>query len=57
MKTAAETQTGVASDVRDLRDVPLSLVQETEIDRFVRRIVPDSLDTERVSVAAFNSSI
>ncbi|MFF3665188.1 hypothetical protein [Microtetraspora malaysiensis] len=57
MKTAAEKQTGVASDIRDLREVPLSLVRETEIDRVVRRLVPDSRDIERVSVAAFNSSI
>ncbi|MCC5574323.1 hypothetical protein IMZ11_01535 [Microtetraspora sp. AC03309] len=52
-----DQQTDIASDVRDLRDVPLSLVHEAEIDRVMRRIVPDSPDIQRVSVAAFNSSI
>jgi hypothetical protein len=49
--------TEVASDVKDLRDVPLSLVREADFDEIVKRLLPESADVERVSVAAFNSSI
>ncbi|MFC4058403.1 hypothetical protein ACFOWE_08860 [Planomonospora corallina] len=57
MNAADEKQTGITSSVRDLRDVPLALVRETESADIVRRVLPDSADVPRVSVAAFNSSI
>jgi FXSXX-COOH protein len=57
MSAADEKQTEITSDVRDLRDVPLALVRETEFDGIVRRILPDPQEAPRVSVAAFNSSI
>ncbi|WP_165634860.1 hypothetical protein [Thermostaphylospora chromogena] len=52
---AEEKQTEVASDVADLRAVPLSLVREVGSDEILRRIVRS--DAPRVDVAAFNSSI
>ncbi|GAA3442262.1 hypothetical protein [Planomonospora venezuelensis] len=57
MNATGEKQAEVASDVRDLRDVPLALVRQAEFDEIVRRILPDSPDVRRVQVAAFNSSI
>ncbi|GGS66216.1 hypothetical protein GCM10010156_26510 [Planobispora rosea] len=57
MNATDEKQTEIASDVRDLRDVPLSLVREAEFDEIVRRLLPDASEIRRVPVAAFNSSI
>ncbi|MBG0826241.1 hypothetical protein HS041_00375 [Planomonospora sp. ID67723] len=57
MNATGEKQAEVTSDIRDLRDVPLSLVRQAEFDEIVRRILPDSPDVRRVHVAAFNSSI
>ncbi|GIH77271.1 hypothetical protein [Planobispora longispora] len=57
MNATDEKQTEIASGVRDLRDVPLSLVREAEFDDIVRRLLPDASGVRRVPVAAFNSSI
>ncbi|GIH91545.1 hypothetical protein ACFFMN_30170 [Planobispora siamensis] len=57
MNASGEKQTDVTSDVRDLRDVPLSLVGRADFDGIVRRILPGSPEVRRVPVAAFNSSI
>ncbi|GAA0375139.1 hypothetical protein GCM10009530_27090 [Microbispora corallina] len=54
---AEEKRTEVASEVVDLRFVPLSLVRETASADILRRIKPDSPAIPRVPVAAFNSSI
>ncbi|GAA3070622.1 hypothetical protein [Streptosporangium carneum] len=43
--------------IRDLRNVPLALVGEGEVDAVLRRILLDSVGVDRVPVAAFNSSI
>ncbi|GII31139.1 hypothetical protein [Planotetraspora mira] len=51
------TQFNVASNVTDLRDVPLSLVPTADVDRILGRVLPETVAVESVSVAAFNSSI
>ncbi|MEV8632184.1 hypothetical protein AB0395_11070 [Streptosporangium sp. NPDC051023] len=57
MHIIEEKQSEVASDVKDLRDVPLDRVPQTDADSIVRRVAPGAAPVERVSVAAFNSSI
>ncbi|GAA3097184.1 hypothetical protein GCM10017600_87130 [Streptosporangium carneum] len=57
MNLTEDKQSGVSSNVKDLRDVPLSLVHETDVDGILQRLLPESAPVERVSVAAFNSSI
>jgi FXSXX-COOH protein len=51
------TQSNVASNVTDLRDIPLSLVPTSDVDRILGRVLPEVVSVEPVSVAAFNSSI
>jgi FXSXX-COOH protein len=51
------TQANVASNVTDLRDIPLSLVPTSDVDRILGRVLPEVVSVESVSVAAFNSSI
>ncbi|WP_203979456.1 hypothetical protein [Planotetraspora silvatica] len=51
------TQFNVASNVTDLRDIPLSLVPASDVDRILGRVLPEAAPVESVSVAAFNSSI
>lgn len=56
MNITDEKQSEVPSNVRDLRDVPLSDVSDLDRESIIRRLLPET-PVERVPVARFNSSI
>ncbi|MFF5207858.1 FxSxx-COOH cyclophane-containing RiPP peptide [Streptosporangium sp. NPDC000396] len=59
MNIADEKQTAIASEVKDLRRVPLAQMRTSDDNKvagMLRRITPDAPDT-RVDVAAFQSAI
>ncbi|WP_067171618.1 FxSxx-COOH cyclophane-containing RiPP peptide [Microtetraspora niveoalba] len=59
MNAVEEIPSEITSELKDLRHVALSEVQEyggADLGDMLRRVLPDSPDT-RVGVAAFQSSI